>query len=158
MLADEDDDPRAKFIATGAIEPLVDLMRDGSDVGKKRAAIVLYRLTEGDIDKDLDGMIVAAGAIEALVQMLRSGIDDDAKEQAADLLVNLAWSHPTSGVALLRNGNESAKEKAVEQMLEMLGMQGRYRSEESLDVEDRAKIVAGGAIDRAVGGRDERRQ
>jgi len=70
-------------VATGALEPLAALLRDGAAEGKASAAGALQNLAIGDAA--IKAAIVAAGALEPLAALVRDG-DAQGKAKAAGAL------------------------------------------------------------------------
>jgi len=108
--------------ATGGIEALVALLRNGSPEGKQAAATALGHLA--DEHEGRKESIAAAGGSEALVALVRDGTPDG-KWAAADALGYLALDHhkrsasiaAAGGIealkALVRDGSSSGKESAA---------------------------------------------
>ena len=109
-----------KIAETGAIQPLVALLRNGTDESKEMAAGALYSLACTD---DNEVLIARAGAIPPLVALLRNGTDES-KATAAGVLEKLAYDNDKKVsiaragaisplVFLVQNGSEKSKEKAA---------------------------------------------
>jgi hypothetical protein len=79
-LANGDAANKAAMVTAGAIPPLVELVRGGSDQGKVSAAGALYYLSNGNAANK--AAIVMAGALPPLDELLRAG-SDLGKEKAA---------------------------------------------------------------------------
>ena len=106
LLCESDliEDKVALIVAAGAIPPLVALVRNGSDYGKKWAACALANLAIGDIAAQ---PIADAGGIAALVELLRDG-SDDGKMRAAHALANLACNGDVAAQSIVDAGGISA--------------------------------------------------
>jgi HEAT repeat protein len=72
------------FAVAGAITPLVELLRSGSDECKQAAATALGRDLASS-HRGIAAAIVVAGAIPVLVELLRSGSDEVKKYAQAAL-------------------------------------------------------------------------
>ena len=81
------DQPRRQGAAAGAIEPLVALVRGGSERAKEQAAAALRRLAFNNADNK--AAIVAAGGLPPLIALLSDGTPG-AQEHAAAALMSLA--------------------------------------------------------------------
>ncbi len=77
----------AQIVKAGALQPLVLLMKDGSEEGKVHTAIVLGNLSYNSVERSVQ--IVNAGALQPLVMLLEEG-SEKCKEAAASALGNLA--------------------------------------------------------------------
>ncbi|KAH8055668.1 serine/threonine kinase [Aureococcus anophagefferens] len=132
----------------GAADPLVALLRTGTDGAKEEAAGALWGLTTND-DNEL--AIVKAGAVDPLVALLRTGTDG-AKEAAAGALWGLALNADNkiaiakAGaadplVALLRTGTDGAKEQAAAALANLA----------AFNADNKVAIAKAGAVDPLVG-------
>jgi vacuolar protein 8 len=81
LFADANENNRVAVAAAGAIPPLVELLRGGSDEGRAEAAEALWILAYSDDDND---------AVTPLVELL-SGGSDEGRAEAARALGNLAY-------------------------------------------------------------------
>lgn len=81
-------DTRDSLVSCGSIVPLVALLREGRDDGKKFAAAALARLAH---DQDATAAEIArSGAVSPLVSLLNGDRGPDAQEEAAGALYELA--------------------------------------------------------------------
>ena len=111
---------RVLIAQAGGIEPLVQLLRDGSAVAKVRAVRALGGLAWNDANKVL---IAEAGGVPPLVELLRDGGPHGKQEAAAALRIlsrnnaNKALITEAGGIPLLvhflRDGNLGAKPEAT---------------------------------------------
>jgi vacuolar protein 8 len=150
LLCESDliEDKVALIVAAGAIPPLVALVRNGSDYGKKWAACALANLAIGDIAAQ---PIADAGGIAALVELLRDG-SDDGKMRAAHALANLACNGDVAaqsivdagGIAalfeLLRDGSDDGQKQAARALWNLTSNADAYD----------AMIAEAGAIEQLV--------
>jgi hypothetical protein len=89
-------------VAAGALPPLVELLRSGSDDGKGYAAGALGMLADGNVD--IMPVIVAVGALPPLVVMLSSGSEDGSKLYAVRALGVLAGGNVGIAAAVVAAG------------------------------------------------------
>jgi vacuolar protein 8 len=102
ILAFGNVDVAAAIVAAGALPPLVELLRSGSDEVKMCAAKVLGR-DLADTDIDIAAAVVAAGAMSPLVELLYGG-SDAVKKYASPALVSLGLGKPVLAAAIVRAG------------------------------------------------------
>ena len=81
---------RDQIVATGGITPLVQLLVNGEDTGRRFAASALARLSKGR--SDVAEGIAEVGAISPLVNLLGGDHGEEAQEEAAGALYALAES------------------------------------------------------------------
>ena len=79
LFVDANENNRAAVAAAGAIPPLVELLRGGSDEGRAEAAEALWVLADSDDDNH---------AVTPLVELLRGGLDE-CRAEASEMLVEL---------------------------------------------------------------------
>ena len=79
---------RDSFVACGSITPLVALLREGRNDGKKFAASALARIAHDQDETAAD--IARAGAVSPLVTLLNGDRGPEAQEEAAGALYELA--------------------------------------------------------------------
>ena len=111
---------RVAIAQAGGIEPLVQLLHDGSAMAKVRAVRALGSLAWNDANKVL---IAEAGGVPPLVELLRDGGPHGKQEAAAALRIlsrnnaNKALITEAGGIPLLvqflRDGNLGAKPEAT---------------------------------------------
>ena len=112
---------QSAVISAGAIEPLVRLLKDGSEDTQSAAALALVDLSSGN--EACQAMIAAAGAIAPLVRVLRvPARSEELQGHAAALLANIASADAKSIVAAgalpflverLAAGSAETQEKAA---------------------------------------------
>jgi vacuolar protein 8 len=87
-LAVSDAENKRSIVTAGAIPSLVQLLREGTNGAKEKAAGALCCLAADDTENKRS--VAAAGAIRPLVQLFREGTGS-AKEMAAGALWNLVY-------------------------------------------------------------------
>mmetsp|Transcript_24740 Transcript_24740/g.41341 ORF Transcript_24740/g.41341 Transcript_24740/m.41341 type:complete len:694 (+) Transcript_24740:414-2495(+) len=114
---------RVAVVEAGALPPLMELLRSGSDEARANAAEVLGNLTFDDDDMETVDF-VAAGAIPGLVEMLRGGSDEGRGKAAWVLRKLMASNHANKAavteasalpplVELLRTGSKEGRANAA---------------------------------------------
>jgi hypothetical protein len=95
------DNIKVAIVAAGAIPPLLELLRGGSDEGRAGVAWALANLTINDAANKV--AIVLSGAIPLLTEVLHGG-SDEGRAGAAIALGNLASASNTNKVAIAAAG------------------------------------------------------
>ena len=111
---------REEIARAGGIQPLVAVLRSGTDVAQEKAAAALKNLATSNANNQME--IGAQGGVVRLLEVCRNG-SEKAQEKAAGALCNLAVHEGNRSkiiatgipdlVALLTGGSANAKENAV---------------------------------------------
>ena len=94
-MANGNAENKVAIAKAGAVDPLVAMLRTGTDGAKLQAAGALKNLAFQDAENEL--AIAEAGAVDPLVGLLRTGTDG-IKAQAVGVLNSLTWGAESRAV------------------------------------------------------------